>query len=55
MESIGKLTWAACEQCDHYRPEKGGCEPLDEGYDTILFIDIAAESVMCLAYTPAKK
>jgi hypothetical protein len=37
----------ACLLCKHYRPEKGGCDPLDESGAGILTIDMIYEVVRC--------
>jgi hypothetical protein len=50
MNIIGWISWEACENCQHYRPEMGGCDPLDTAGDDMLKIDYNSESIVCCAY-----
>lgn len=57
MEGIvGSLNWSTCEYCKHYRPDKGGCEPLDtcSVQGEILEMNINWDQVSCTQFTPAK-
>lgn len=47
MNIVGNLNWACCQECRHYRADKGGCDPLDERSDSILVIDFESEYVRC--------
>ena len=47
MNIVGKLNWECCNECRHFRADKGGCTPLDENGDSILRVDFECEFVRC--------
>jgi len=47
---VGTLSWFACETCQHYRPDPGGCEPIDIDGPNIFQIDVDYETIECLEY-----
>jgi hypothetical protein len=52
VNDVGSLDWEACERCVHYRPNRGGCTPLDEQDEDILVIDLLNELVTCTEFSP---
>lgn len=47
---VGDINWLDCEDCKHYRPNEGGCIPLDEQGESILHVDMNLEVVTCIEY-----
>ena len=47
---IGYISWAECEGCKHYRPVKGGCDPVDKLGSDIAEIDFDINAIYCREY-----
>jgi len=48
--NIGVLNWLSCETCKHYRPEEGGCLPIDGKIVELQFDDYGGNDVICSEY-----
>jgi len=54
---VGFLTWECCDRCKHYRPDVGGCDPLDEYGHVIIDAGLGLNEVICteFAATPEEE
>jgi hypothetical protein len=55
MATVGNLDWQDCETCRFYRELEGGCDPLEEGGEKILSIDIVFDEINCERYEFKKR
>ena len=53
---VGHIDYRDCEECIHYRPDKGGCEPLDKCCEGDIFtMDFITETVVCTEFKEKKE
>ena len=47
--SIGTMNWEDCEYCVHYRPDVGGCIPLEKvlNVEDLFTFDVYTQSIIC--------